>query len=88
MPTELVPGTSIYFSSGPHDIPANAITSGVSPCGQIYVGFVQHKNETMPAKIVPRYQLAFYPYGGREYTTAKFMVGLKKNWKYSFFNNC
>lgn len=46
----------------------------MSPCGQVYVGFVQRENEIMPAKIVPKYCFAYYPYFGKEYSTAKFTV--------------
>lgn len=56
----------IYTSTGPGDIPENAVRAGISPSGEIFVGVVKHEQMTLPCKIVPKYNCCCFTYGGQE----------------------
>lgn len=71
----LTQGVDYYFSRGVHDIPGNAIKSGLSPCGEVYVGAVKHEKMTMPCKIIPRDGCCYYPYFGKELSSRNCTVG-------------
>lgn len=75
---ELTTGTSLYMSKRKADVPRNAIKSGLSPCGNVYVGIVCHEDEIMPAKIIPAYNLTYYAYKGKEYSTSEKTVSVSE----------
>lgn len=75
---ELTAGTSLYMSKRKDDVPRNAIKSGLSPCGNVYVGIAFFEDEIMPAKIIQAYNLTYFSYKGKEYSSPEKMVSVSR----------